>query len=300
MLFSLLSLTYCNIEERTDAVSQADLNVDDSTKSTQQWMKLGEHGTPVEGKLTELDYSIGGADFYAHFIRKREPVIFRGIAKNWVATKNWYNESYLIKKYGGVLMDVELGKVYKNELYPRKTMNMTDFLGSYKEKSMYLDSPFPQTEMMKDLEVPFFMQCPELLSNFTSAHLLFSSGNTSSCFHQDGYENLLTMISGIKVITLVNYTYINEVYADHIDTFPGLSPISPEGVDFDKWPLFKNVPFFKVSIHEEIIFNKRLGHLDCKRCCPYFNFISFSPLAIEEMPRQYFVLVLKFFFLPRL
>ncbi len=136
-------------------------------------------------------------------------------------------------------------------------MNISHFIDIYKKQSIYLDSPFPQSELINDLEVPFFMQCPELAPNFTSAHLLFSSGNTSSCFHQDGYENLLTMISGIKVVTLVNFTYMKEVYADDIDTFPGLSPISPEGVDFEKWPLFKDVPFHKVK-NPRICFKKSI------------------------------------------
>ena len=245
MLIAISFLICCKGEETKDGRMQGDPS-DKIHESPKQWARLGEHGSPNEDILTELDYAIGGADFYAHFIRKREPVIFRGIASNWNATKNWHNESYLKATFGHVLMDVEMGKVYRNELYPRKTMTMNEFLGLYRNLSIYLDSAFPQTEMMKDLEVPYFMQCPELSTNFTSAHLLFSSGNTSSCFHHDSYENLLTMISGTKVVTLVNYTYIKEVYADHIDTFPGLSPISPEGVDFDKWPLFKDVPFYKV------------------------------------------------------
>lgn len=258
----LAFLTGLRAEESASASSQEGMNAG-QIHNTVQFMKLGEHGTPVENTLTELDYSIGGGDFYTHFMRRREPILFRGIASNWAATKNWHNESYLKEKYGGVLMDVELGKIYKNELYPRKTMNMTEFLALYRNKSLYLDSPFPHTEMMRDLEVPYFMQCPELSSNFTSAHLLFSSGNTSSCFHQDSYENLLTMISGIKVVTLVNYTYIKEVYADHIDTFPGLSPISPEGVDFNKWPLFKDVPFYKVISKKNFIIKELSYNTAC-------------------------------------
>ena len=245
MLIILSLLICCKGEEIEDSKGEG-YSDEKSHEASPKWLRLGEHGEPSENVLTELEYAIGGSDFYASFIRKREPVIFRGIAANWNATKNWHNESYLKSTFGHVLMDVEMGKVYRNELYPRKTMTMEEFLGLYRNLTIYLDSPFPQTEMMKDLEVPYFMQCPELSANFTSAHLLFSSGNTSSCFHHDSYENLLTMISGTKVITLVNYTHIKEVYADHIDTFPGLSPISPEGVDFDKWPLFKDVPFYKV------------------------------------------------------
>eukprot|EP00794_Sanderia_malayensis_P007782 gene7782-8627_t len=258
ILGCIILVTNADIDAKSNGVVSNDLEEsltkkELSTKGQQEehervLKKLGEHGTPIEGELTELDYSISGTDFYTHFIRKRKPIVFRGVAKRWMAVKYWQDDNYMKEKYGHVIVDVEMGKIYKNALNPRQTMNISHFIDIYKDQTIYLDSPFPQSELMNDLEVPFFMQCPELSPNFTSAHLLFSSGNTSSCFHHDGYENLLTMVSGIKVITLVNYTYMKEVYADHIDAFPGLSPISPEGVDFEKWPLFKDVPFHKIVL----------------------------------------------------
>ena len=42
-----------------------------------------------------------------------------------------------------------------------------------------------------------------------------------------------------------------------IETFPGLSPVSPEGIDLVKYPNFANVPFHKVgkfSYHTDISF----------------------------------------------
>ena len=85
--------------------------------------KLGEHGTPspLDGKIAELSYMIGGKDFYEKFARERKPIVFRNITRNWRSTRFWKNESYLLEKYSDVLFDVEMGKVYNNSLNTRKT-----------------------------------------------------------------------------------------------------------------------------------------------------------------------------------
>lgn len=208
---------------------------------------LGEHSNPLPTSITELDYMISGKDFYQHFARKRRPVIFRGVTRNWISTKQWKNESYLLEKYSEVLFDVETGKVYDGALNTRKTMTMQDFLASYRKESWYLDSPFPQSPMMADMELPLMLQCEERYKSFESMHLLHSNGNTSSPLHHDGYENFLSVFSGYKVVYLMEPKYGKDMYVEFVEDFPGLSPINPEHVDLLKYPLFKDVPFYKVS-----------------------------------------------------
>lgn len=209
--------------------------------------KLGEHDEPILNGITELDYMIGGNDFYEHFARKRRPVIFRNVTRNWISTLQWKNESYLLEKYSDLLFDVEMRKVYDDDLNTRKTMTMKEFLAEYRDKTLYLDSPFPQTSMMADMELPLMLQCEEHYKSFESMHLLFSNGNTSSPLHHDGYENFLSVFSGIKVLYVIEPKYGKELYVEFVKDFPGLSPINPERLDFVKYPLFKGVPFHKVS-----------------------------------------------------
>lgn len=209
--------------------------------------KLGEHGEPLLGGITELDYMISGKDFYEHFARKRRPVMFRNVTRNWMATKQWRNESYLLEKYADVLFDVEMEKVYEGTLNTRKTMTMREFLARYRTESWYLDSPFPQSPMMADMELPLMLQCEERYKNFQSMHLLHSNGNTSCPLHHDGYENFLSVFSGYKVVYMMDPKYGKQLYVEFVEDFPGLSPINPERVDFKKFPLFKDVPFYKVS-----------------------------------------------------
>ena len=214
--------------------------------------KLGEHGTPspLDGKIAELNYMIGGKDFYEKFARKRKPIVFRNITRNWRSIRFWKNESYLLEKYSDVLFDVEMGKVYNNALNTRKTMDMQEFLTSYKNNTWYLDSPFPHTPMMNDIELPLMMQCEGKYKKFTSMHLLFSNGNTSSPLHHDGYENFLSLFSGQKVVYIIDPKYGKELYVEFVEDFPGLSPINPESVDLLKFPLFKDVPFHKVCCNK--------------------------------------------------
>ncbi|XP_047137153.1 uncharacterized protein LOC100210754 isoform X2 [Hydra vulgaris] len=211
--------------------------------------KIGEHAKPIQDQISEFSYMFGGKEFYSQFVRKRKPVVFRGVASDWMAAKQWKNESYLIEKYGDVLFDVEMGKIYDNNLNTRKTMKMKEFLSEYRNISMYLDSPFPQSEMIHDMQMPLMMGCEELKSAFTSMHLLFSNGGTSSPLHFDGFENFLTVFSGVKVVYLIDPNYIHNMYFKDIKTFPNLSPISPEGVDLVKYPLFASTPFHKLVLN---------------------------------------------------
>jgi len=267
-LFLLVSLLFCfglthQDEKHTDGTNDDVIVFDESFENLKQELhvgvqtnelpaghlrQLGAHGEPILGQITELDYMIGGKDFYEQFARKRKPVIFRGVTRNWRSTKFWKNESYLLENYADVLFDVETGKVYDNALNTRRTMDMKEFLGEFKNKTLYLDSPFPHTPMMNDMELPLMLQCEGKYKSFTSMHLLFSNGKTSSPLHHDGYENFLSSFSGTKVVYIMEPKYGKELYVEFVEDFPGLSPINPQAVDLIKFPLFKDVPFHKVHI----------------------------------------------------
>ena len=209
--------------------------------------KLGAHGSPIMTTVVEeLDYVPNGKDFYAHFVRKMRPLVIRGAAKDWPAVQFWGSESQMSEKYGDVVFDVEFTKRYENRPPIKKTMSLKEFLKIYKSQPVYLDCPFPQTKMTQDVQVPYCLQCEEIMSRISSTHLLYSSGNTSSSCHQDGYENLLTIISGKKEVLVANSSFTEYFYPNNYTTVPGLSPIDPEAVDLLKFPDIAKVPFHKV------------------------------------------------------
>lgn len=210
---------------------------------------LGEHGSPIiTGEIEEVDFVPNGKDFYTHFARKRMPLIMRGAISHWPAVKHWANETYLRENYGDVIFDVMLTKKYETILPIKKTMTLSEYLDIYKKENVYLDCPFPQSKMTRDILVPYCLQCDEFGDIISSTHLLFSNGNTSSSLHYDGYENLLSVISGTKEILVANYSYSEYFYNHEFTTINIEAPIDPEAVDLVKYPKLADVTFHKVSI----------------------------------------------------
>ena len=210
--------------------------------------QLGKHGSVImEGEIEELNFVPNGKDFYEHFLRKRKPLIMRGAIKNWPAVRHWANESYLQEKYGDVVFDVQLTKKYEGEFPVKKTMSLNEFLGMYKSKQVYLDCPFPHSDMIQDIFVPYCLQCEEIMKTIESTHLLFSSGNTSSSCHMDGYENLLSLIAGTKEVLVADPKYVEYFYPRNHTTVNIESPIDPEAVDLKRFPKLAEVPFHKVG-----------------------------------------------------
>jgi hypothetical protein len=214
---------------------------------------LGEHGSPIIlGDVEEIDYVPNGRDFYIHFARQRRPLIMRGAISHWPAVKHWANESYLRENYGDVIFDIQLSKKYETVLPIKKTMNLNEYLDIYKKENVYLDCPFPQSKMTRDILVPYCLQCDEFKDSISSTHLLFSNGNTSSSLHYDGYENLLSVISGTKEVLIANYSYSEYFYNRNFTTVNIEAPIDPEAVDLIKYPKLAQVTFHKVSIAEYV------------------------------------------------
>ena len=208
--------------------------------------KLGEQGEIIRGEIDELDYFPNGKDFYENFVRKRKPLVIRGAVKQWSAFDYWKNETYMRSNYGDVLFEVDFTKTYERKPPIKKTITLNEFFDIYETQEVYLDSAFPQTNLTKDISVPFSLQCEEIITRISSIHLLYSNGGTSYVLHQDGYENVLTVLSGRKVLLLANSSYSARLHSDEYVTVPGLSPIDPEKVDLVKYPRVAGMPFHEV------------------------------------------------------
>jgi lysine-specific demethylase 8 len=240
-----------------DAFDRHELNNNDSPvalseeelKQFNHLGKLGEQGEILHGKVDELDYFPNGKDFYEHFVRKRKPLIIRGAAKQWPAFNSWKNETYMRSKYGNVLFEVDFTKRYERKPPIKRTITLDKFFDIYKTQDVYLDSAFPQSNLTKDISVPFSLQCEEIMTKVSSIHLLYSNGGTSYVLHQDGYENILTVLSGKKVLLITNSSYSARLHSDEYVTVPGLSPIDPEKVDLVKYPGVAGVAFHEVCTY---------------------------------------------------
>ena len=258
LLFHILgSLSAVNAFDRHELNNKDDpaaLSADE-LKHYNHLRKLGEQGEILRGQIDELDYFPNGKDFYENFIRKRKPLIIRGAAKQWPAFEYWKNETYMRSKYGDVLFEVDFTKRYERKPPIKKTITLNEFFDIYKTQEVYLDSAFPQSNLTKDIPVPYCLQCEEIMTRIPSIHLLYSNGGTTYVLHQDGYENILTVLSGKKVLLVTNSSYSARLHSDEYVTVPGLSPVDPEKVDLVKYPGVAGVPFHEVRTRLNLIFN---------------------------------------------
>ena len=207
--------------------------------------RFGEHTNTIEGEITVLDYSIGPEDFYEHFIRKRKPVLFKGVANDWPCSKHWGNETYLRERFGDELFHCELGKkFYSDHIQPMYKRTMNEFLDGYKTEDWYLNGPFPHSRMQEDLRVPLMNDCKSL--KFHSTHIFYSTGGTSSPLHWDGYDNYISVFSGKKIVYAIDPKYVRDLHYDMWKNWAQIVPIDPEAVDLVKYPNFKWVPVHKV------------------------------------------------------
>lgn len=210
---------------------------------------IGEHRMP-DLDIDELPFMLSSRDFYKHYIRRRRPVVFRGAARHFPAFHLWKNESYLREKYGSDHFRVEPFRSYTNQSYPlHKTMTLNEFLDRYHDEPIYLDSPCPRRKLNEDILFPDCLACEEMIQGMSSVTLLISSGNTSSSLHHDGYENLISIISGSKMVMLFNTSQSWFMYGDEFLTHPAISPIEPVAVDMDKYPLFAESHYGAVTLN---------------------------------------------------
>ena len=209
---------------------------------------IGSQGTLL-GNVPELKFAPDGRYFYEKFIYGRQPVVIRKAADHWLAVKNWPNETYLNLTYGELPFTVLMDKVYKDSLSVRKDMNLSDFLEIYKDQPVYLDSQFPPSNLINEINLPSILQCKEISSTISDVNLLMNGGNASSPLHHDGYENILAIISGTKKVILFNSSYSKNVYADDFNVLPGLSPIDPQKVDLEKFPNFADIMYYESILH---------------------------------------------------
>lgn len=240
----------------TEAFDRSSLNnEDDITPLSEEELKyynhlgkLGQQGKLIKGDIDELGYFPNGKDFYEYFVRKRKPLIVRGAARQWPAFELWRNETYMRSNYGNTYFEVDFTKTYEQKPPVKKTITLNNFFDIYKNKEVYLDSAFPQSNLTKHIYIPYCLQCEEIMPGISSIHLLYSNGGTSYVLHQDGYENILTVLSGRKVLLLANSSYSSRLHSDEYLTVPGLSPVDPERVDLIKYPGFAGVPFHEVHL----------------------------------------------------
>ena len=90
------------------------------------------------------------------------------------------------------------------------------------------------------LLVPSVLRCGEIHEAVHDTRIWMSSGNTSSSLHFDTHENLMLQVEGSKRIVFWPPSQSHLTYMDSHNRF-GLSPVNPDRVDLDRFPLFASM-----------------------------------------------------------
>ena len=189
--------------------------------------------------------------FYEKHVAAAEPVVLAGAAAAATGGVAWTDDflsrrCHLDDAHGGRpwLANVERSKVVvSNTRHPREPINFCTFLRDYlkpefKDKRYWI-APLtdPGVQLGKHVEMPAVLQCPEMHESVHETRLWMSSGNTTSSLHFDTHDNLLLQVFGTKSVYLFPPSQSHKTYMDYHDRY-GLSPVHPERVDLDKWPMF--------------------------------------------------------------
>eukprot|EP00118_Oscarella_pearsei_P004877 m.21620 g.21620 ORF g.21620 m.21620 type:complete len:731 (+) comp28191_c0_seq2:264-2456(+) len=205
---------------------------------------------PPDFEIDEMQDWPDSRVFYRDYVRRRKPLVMRGAARLWPAFKSWTDDDYLREHFGETYFYVQPSKSYSNVSYPlTKVMKLSEFLSRFRNESLYLDSRCAATGLLNDTMLPGCLLCREMTEGLSSTTLLMSNGNTSSSLHHDGYENILTILSGSKTVLLFNSTTANLLYGNDFLVHPALSPIEPEAVNLVKYPGFAEAPYARVTLH---------------------------------------------------
>jgi len=186
------------------------------------------------------------SDFYNNHVIPGIPVLFKGAAKSFPAYQLWTDE-YLssFKESESYIVDIEEGKKENRSLGSIQP-SFKEFLEMYQSKDVYFVSGVPEF-LRKDIPIYDSINCPFILDNLLIDLVMwFSSGGTTSVWHNDGYENINCLIKGEKTLIMANKSDLANVYLDI--PHGAYSSIDVDNVDNLKYPLLKHAKFYNVSM----------------------------------------------------
>lgn len=226
--------------------------------------------------------------FKENHFNKSQPVILRDCMSQWPAVSKWDKFSYLLDVCRNRVVPIEIGKNYTNENWSQDLVKFEDFFrrqfledetsgGSKKiEYLAQVNYIFNLTKLMQFLIVYFFIfqhnlfdQIPALKNDISTPEYCCITSKTTdndasidvdikawlgpegttSPMHIDEKHNLLCQVFGSKRIILAAPKDTVNLYQFDGDMLKNTSQIDAEHLDFDRFPLVKNVKFYTFTLY---------------------------------------------------
>jgi [protein]-arginine 3-hydroxylase / protease len=190
--------------------------------------------------------------FWTQYFHLNQPVKIINSLSHWPAFSKWNDIDYFVKIAAFRNVPVELGKTYDDDDWNQSVFTFLEFIEkcrSQNEQSRkaYLAQHdlFDQIPILrKDFTIPDYCA---ISSDIPVIKAWIGNAGTISTMHTDDKHNLLCQIVGEKLIILAAPTESENLYP-YEGLLHNTTKIDAENVDFEKFPLAKNVKFLKLIL----------------------------------------------------
>lgn len=189
-----------------------------------------------------------------HHYTPQKPALIRNVINHWPALEKWKDLNYLTEKAGSRTVPVELGSQYTSDNWSQSLMKFEEFVQNH------VLSTNSDSDKVYLAQHDLFDQIPELKDDIMQPEYIsdpsprikawFGPEGTLSPLHTDPTHNLLCQVLGKKRVILANPDETSKLYAHEHFILNNTSQVDVEKIDYDKFPLCKNVKFLKVLLQQ--------------------------------------------------
>ncbi len=180
-------------------------------------------------------------DFVENYVRPERPVVFRGLAREWVACRNW-TEDYLRRVYGSSMMRVLITQdsavTYGRKGTSDRYLTLSQYFDELRDENRslpYLSTTWDQLPDSLRSEV----QTPSICRDASWVRYKFWVGRkgTVAPLHRDSPQNLYAQLHGHKRFYLIPAKQTRQVYP-RWQTLGIFCDVDVENPDLDRFPRF--------------------------------------------------------------
>jgi lysine-specific demethylase 8 len=192
------------------------------------------------------------------------PMVIRGLAKEWPAITKWRNMESISRQHGHRLVPIELGSILTG--MTEDLVSLRSFISTYLARSNEKvgwsldDAIHPPAPIAYLAQHPLLDQIPDLYQDVdrnpcgiepTNVNIWMGTGGTRTPLHFDSYDNLLIQLVGVKYVRLYDPDQTARLYVSRDEGYGrqgNMSEVNCEMEDLAKHPLVKDATFTEVVL----------------------------------------------------
>jgi ribosomal protein L16 Arg81 hydroxylase len=197
-------------------------------------------------------------DFYEHYFWCNRPVVLQNLMTDWPALSKWTPE-FFERRYGNEIVEItserESDPLFEENMdRHRLRIRMRDYIRRIQQcpqatNEFYLvaknglmaNEAFG--DLLNDIRCPAGFLDPASATN-RNINLWFGPAGTVTPLHHDGNNILFGQVRGRKLIKLISPFFLDYLY----NTRDCFSDVDLENIDYEKFPLMKQVEILTVTV----------------------------------------------------